>query len=634
LISGKARRTQPARSIAQDVSPASGSPVTALFMARLVLIIALLLALFLFGDNFGRITPSALVLPALIGLVANIVLLLFTSPRQRAMQPLIALAADVTIVLVFGYASRGNPELLIVTTAGLAFFHLLGTWSGIAHAQGVIVAGAAIAARVLFVPDDEVIDGALFIVLASIGLLASGVAIALDRTVGALARRAEQLERERDRYMNDTRERASALSELTFTLSATLNYKKVLDATLEAGRLALRLPEQQTSDLIGAVYLFHIEDNQLHVVSARRYTRGDELRVLAGKQGIIGQALAEASPVIGGDADSDPELQVIVAFQYCKSTLCIPLRAGFDTFGVIVFGTSVPHAFSIDQSEILRAIGLQSTIALQNAVLYSNLLAEKERIIDADEEARNKLARDLHDGPTQGVAAIAMRLSYVQKLFGKSPKDVPEELRKLEEIAQKTTKEMRHMLFTLRPLVLETRGLSAAFNQLADKLYELYKQSVVVNISGDVEDYLDAGQQGTLFYIVEEAVNNARKHAQAKRIRISARRQDDAAIIVVEDDGVGFSVEKMQADYEKQASLGMVNMRDRAEMLDATLRVDSAPGKGTRVTIIVPIKSQEALTTSRFSEPRTKLAQAARQRVERGAMEQHLNRQGDHDPYF
>jgi signal transduction histidine kinase len=603
-----------------------------LFVARLVLVLALMLALLLFGDDFGRVPPAALVLPAVVALAANATLLLFINARR--LQPYIALIADIVIVLVFGYASRGNSELLIITTAGLTFFHLLGTWDGIAHLQGVIVAGVAMGAHVLFAPDDLALDIALLIVLASIGMLASGMAIALERTVGLLARRAEQLERDRDRHLSDTRERTNALSELTFTLSATLNYKKVLDATLEAGRLALRLPEQQTSNLIGAVYLFHIEDNQLHVVSARRYTRADEMRVLAGKQGIVGQALAQASPVIGGDADSDPELQVIVAFQYCKSTLCIPLRAGFDTFGVIVFGTSTSNAFSIDQSEILRAIGLQSTIALQNAVLYSNLLAEKERIIDADEEARNKLARDLHDGPTQGVAAIAMRLSYVQKLFVKSPRDVPDELKKLEEIAQKTTKEMRHMLFTLRPLVLETRGLSAAFNQLADKLYELYKQSVSVNISGDVEDYLDAGQQGTLFYIVEEAVNNARKHAQAKRITISARRHDDAAVVVVEDDGVGFNVEKMQANYERQASLGMVNMRDRADMLDATLRVDSAPGKGTRVTVIVPIKSQEALRTSHFSEPRTKLAQAARQRVERGALEQHLNRQGDYDSYF
>ena len=117
--------------------------------------------------------------------------------------------------------------------------------------------------------------------------------------------------------------------------------------------------------------------------------------------------------------------------------LCIPLRAGFDTFGVILFGSESKNAFSPDQREVLRAIGLQSTIALQNAVLYSNLLSEKERIIDADEEARKKLARDLHDGPTQGVAAIAMRMSYIQKLYGKSPKEVPEELKKVEILEER-----------------------------------------------------------------------------------------------------------------------------------------------------------------------------------------------------
>lgn len=600
------------------------------FYARWVLLLALLLALFVFGERLGAVELNAILIAGVFGAVANLALIPFGSARNwHSILPVIAVAGDLVILITFAAASHSNPTLILITSAALMFFALLNSWGGLNSWQGIVIAAAGVAMLLTqpALPPDE--RNALIIVLGSMGVIAVAVAHTLDRSVGALVREVERLTIERDTHLTDVRERTNALSDLTFTLSATLNYKKVLDATLEAGRLGLRLPDEEASSLIAAIYLYHVQDSQLHVVSARRYTRADEARVLPGKAGVVGRALKEAIPVIGENATDDAELQFLVAFQYCKSMLCIPLRAGFDTFGVILFGSESKNAFSPDQGEVLRAIGLQSTIALQNAVLYSNLLAEKERIIDADEEARKKLARDLHDGPTQGVAAIAMRMSYIQKLYGKSPKEVPEELKKVEELARRTTKEIRHMLFTLRPLVLETQGLSAALNQLADKMYEMHKQSIAVRVEGDVEDYLDQHQQGTIFYIVEEAVNNARKHAEAKLISIAARRQDDVAIVQIADNGVGFNVEKVQAGYEKRSSLGMVNMRERTELLDGTMSIDSVVGRGTVITLIVPLKTPEAMQVNGFKTPKTKLAHAAAQRVERGTLDRHLNRQGD-----
>ena len=128
------------------------------------------------------------------------------------------------------------------------------------------------------------------------------------------------------------RTRTRAISELTYTMSATLNYKKVLDTVLEAGRLGLRMPEREQSSLFAGIFLFHVDDNKLHVVSSRRFTRADDLRVISGTEGIVGQALKEAIPVFGTDAMPDPELQYFVAFQGCKSLLCIPLRAGLRQF--------------------------------------------------------------------------------------------------------------------------------------------------------------------------------------------------------------------------------------------------------------------------------------------------------------
>ena len=171
-------------------------------------------------------------------------------------------------------------------------------------------------------------------------------------------------------------------------------------------------------------------------------------------------------------------------------------------------------------------IGRQAVIAIQNARLYQDLLEEKERMMEVHEEARKKLARDLHDGPTQSVAAMAMRINLTRRMFDKDEKSAIDELVKIEELAHRTTKEIRHMLFTLRPLILESQGLTAALQSMAEKMRETYTQNVVIDIDEKVIEELEMGKQGVIFYIVEEAVNNARKHAAAPNIWVRLKQMD------------------------------------------------------------------------------------------------------------
>src|SRR4029079_1878337 len=199
----------------------------------------------------------------------------------------------------------------------------------------------------------------------------------------------------------------------------------------------------------------------------------------------------------------------------CKATMVLPLRAGFETYGVVIYGHPRASFFDDDQRALLIAVINQAIIGLQNAQLYRSLREEKERLIDVQEEAQKKLARDLHDGPTQAVAALAMRANFVRRLLERDPKLAGEELFKMEDLARKTTKEIRHMLFTLRPLILESQGLTAALRQLSEKVHETHGQVVIVESASDLDQRLEASYQGLVFYIIEEAVNNARKHAQA-----------------------------------------------------------------------------------------------------------------------
>ena len=157
----------------------------------------------------------------------------------------------------------------------------------------------------------------------------------------------------------------------------------------------------------------------------------------------------------------------------------------------MLFAHPDPQYFNRDRCGLLDIIGRQSVIALQNAKLYQDLVEEKERMVEVQEEARKKLARDLHDGPTQSVAAMAMRVNLARRMMAKDIKEATKELVKIEELAHRTTKEIRHMLFTLRPLVLENQGLTAALEQLAEKMKETHEQNLAVRVSREAEKALD-----------------------------------------------------------------------------------------------------------------------------------------------
>ena len=401
---------------------------------------------------------------------------------------------------------------------------------------------------------------------------------------------------ERNRRMES--ERLRAIYELSSTLTATLSYRRVLDSALDLAYTALNPnpdPEEPDSDerIVSAVFLFR--ENQLRIGSARRFTNAD-LRVnLQGNDGILKKLLDGGDAVLTTDIGYDPELGRIIALRACSSAYCIPLRSGFNVYGAMLFAHPDPTYFTKERRGLLDIIGRQAVIAVQNARLYQDLVEEKERMVEVQEEARKKLARDLHDGPTQSVAAMAMRINLARRMMTKNVGQATDELVKIEELAHRTTKEIRHMLFTLRPLILESQGLNAALQAMAEKMRETYSQNVIINVDENILHDMEMGKQGVIFYIIEEATNNARKHANAPHIWVRLRPfQKEIALLEIEDDGLGFDVAAVNKSYDKRGSLGMVNLRERTELVNGMLNVDSAPGNGTRVQVYIPLTEEAA----------------------------------------
>lgn len=378
-------------------------------------------------------------------------------------------------------------------------------------------------------------------------------------------------------------------------LTETLNYNRVLNNALDLSARIFASDGAGGGDMVCAVLLFSEESDPpvLRVGAARRFTSADERLTFPGQEGLLRFAIDEGGPVHVRSVNQDPELKRVFALNSCSAAYCIPLRSGLDTYGVILFAHPKPTFFTAERRRILDFISNQAMIAIQNARLYQDLEQEKERMVEIEEEARKKLARDLHDGPTQSVAAIAMRLNFVRRLMERDPKAAADEIYKIEDLARRTTKEIRHMLFTLRPLVLESQGLIAAFDQMADKMRETFNQNVLIEVDPDVIPQLEMGKQGVIFNIAEEAVNNARKHAQAEHIWVRLKPiAEDLALLEIEDDGVGFDIESVTSSYDNRGSLGMINMRERAELVSGVFNIESKPGEGTRIQIVIPLTEE------------------------------------------
>ena len=386
--------------------------------------------------------------------------------------------------------------------------------------------------------------------------------------------------------------RIQALYQVTSKLTATLNLDKVLDTALDTAADVLIDPGMDNL-LASAVLLFH--GDEMYIGSARRLTASDLRATFPAREGTIYESLRSMQPRKCLNPQDDPELARVVTLRTCGAVYTYPIRNNQEVYGALVFGHPDEEFFDPARTEILNIIGRQAVVALQNASLYRDLEVEKERMMEIQEDARKQLARDLHDGPTQSVAAIAMRVNFARRLIERDPAKASEELYKIEDLARRSTKEIRHMLFTLRPLALETGGLIAALNSMAEKTMDTYEQRVLIEADQDAIEDLELGKQGVVFYIAEEAVNNGRKYAEAEIIRVILKKvHREVVLLEIVDNGVGFNVGEVDAGYEQRGSLGMVNMRERTDLLNGIFQIKSEVGKGTHISVYIPLNEDAA----------------------------------------
>ena len=552
------------------------------------------MTLFVFGATFAQESGWLSLLPFLVMALWNLSLSVMAGLNIRlAYHRRISIAVDFAFAfLTFGLFGGfqgplwGIGVLPILTSA--IYYEFLG---------GLLSGGIAAAAYLLYayflMPKENL---SLAAVLAG-GMLVLGLLFGFlsKKMIGSLRlRREDRLDAERQKRRVEN-ERLRAIYELTSTLTGTLSYRHVLEAALDLSVKALN-PEMENGfedQLVSAVLLFM--GNSLIVKSSRRFTGADQRLTFKGAEGVLSRALSDGEPVLTQNVGYDPELSRVIALRSCTSSYTMPLRTGLTVYGALLFAHPDPNYFTQERRDLLDVVGRQAVIAIQNARLYQDLIEEKERMVEVQEEARKKLARDLHDGPTQSVSAIAMRINLIRMMLKRAPEKVEGELVRVEELARRTTKEIRHMLFTLRPLVLESQGLRAALESMAEKMSETYDQRVEIDVDNNVIEGLEMGKQGVIFFISEEAVNNARKHARASLISVRLRSIEHSMLLLeIKDNGVGFDVDAVNQNYENRGSLGMINLTERTELINGLLNLDSVPGRGTNVQVFIPLTEDAA----------------------------------------
>ena len=268
--------------------------------------------------------------------------------------------------------------------------------------------------------------------------------------------------------------------------------------------------------------------------------------------------------------------------------ICVPLQIKTRPIGVLQALNKISsEGFNDDDLRLLSTLAAQAASAIENANLYRSLREERDKIIRVQEEARRALARDLHDSTLQSLSSISMGMDYVNQLLKHQPEAAAEELGRLHELVRHASREARVLLFELRPIALEAQGLVGALETYVDQLrgegppvYHFLNDGFNERLSPEVE--------AAAFIVVQEAVNNARKHASADNVRLNLTPEEGSLLITVEDDGRGFDLETARENARRGGHLGLVSMQERADLIEAQFDIHSRPGQGTSIALKVP----------------------------------------------
>ncbi len=369
----------------------------------------------------------------------------------------------------------------------------------------------------------------------------------------------------------------------------------ILEEELAAGDLSMLL--QKVLDIttrtfqasMGALLLREAESSSLKVSSSvgLHVKLPEDFRIAIGS-GFAGKIAASGEPGMVLDTSAEGGMFTPIIRTGAKSLWGVPLKANGQSIGVLVIGFHKPYEWLPAERELMRAIGDRTALAIERARMTDALRQREQKIAElsahllrVQEEERKRISRELHDETGQALMVIRLYLGMMES--GITKRNARGKIRETVEVVDRTIEGIRRIIGKLSPLVLQELGLIAAIRKEAKGLAKTTGVKTRVLITHEV-GRLAPGTEQAIYRVVQEALHNVAKHAQARNVSVQITREEQKVQVVVEDDGIGIQTRGSSHDR----SFGLAGIKERIAMLGGVARVISAKGKGTRIEITVP----------------------------------------------
>ena len=210
------------------------------------------------------------------------------------------------------------------------------------------------------------------------------------------------------------------------------------------------------------------------------------------------------------------------------------------------------------------------------------------RVIETQERERQRLARQMHDGPAQSLTNLILQAEICERFLDSDVAKVQSELASLRNAVNATFQKVREFIFDLRPMMLDDLGLIPTLRRYISDFEEKTNLTTNIQFVGQ-ERRLPAHVEVTVFRVVQGLLTNTQQHANASNVQVLLELQDSSVIAAVEDDGSGFNAEESLSMASPQRAVGLTTMREQVEMLGGRFQIESELGQGTRIVFEIPI---------------------------------------------
>lgn len=302
---------------------------------------------------------------------------------------------------------------------------------------------------------------------------------------------------------------------------------------------------------------------------------------------------------IAGDDDwMDDLIETVADLQHFQSQIRIRTISGKELWAEVIISPVYNEKEEIDELIILGSDITKQKNAEQNMSVKTKAEIEKKinqqkfrsvLILEGQEEERKRLAMDIHDGIGQMLSSLKFQIESIDL------QNNSQAVKKLEEIQQLITqviKEVRRVTFNLKPTVLGDYGLQAGLNVFIKEIGKLTDIELNYKVEGDTAVRIPQKMENNIFRIVQEAVNNAIKYSETKRIDVVLKQTEHELVVIVRDEGKGFDEKLIEArSINIESGRGFFNMYERTEYVNGKLDLRSSPGEGTTITLTVPLRT-------------------------------------------